>query len=185
MGNVTELPVNGGSAGDDDDEAARLAEEEAAADAADEGRSLEDLADDEAEQPSESELFPLGSLDGDEVTPQKVVKKGLPTTITVSLSKAEVPVKGGGMLNHDAQGRVLVTHLPAKIEEIPQRDDDNSTRITGWKIRQNLRAVHVRRADNAADMVRFFFEELLATDPMAAQALAGELSQLEMKAHAA
>jgi hypothetical protein len=172
--NVTELPVNGGSP-DPDDEAAF--EDETGDEA--EGRSLEDLADDEDETP-EAELFPMGSLDGDEVTPQKVVKRGLPTTITVSLSKAEVPVKGGGMLNHDSQGRVLVTHLPAKIEEIPQRDDDNSTRITGWKIRQNLRAVHVRRADDPAEMVRLFMDELIVADPAAAQALIGEYAQQQL-----
>ncbi len=57
--------------------------------------------DDDGQDPDEgaAELFPTGALEGDAVTPQSLIKKGLPTQLVVSLSKAEVPIRGKGLVD--------------------------------------------------------------------------------------
>jgi hypothetical protein len=143
-----------------------------------ERRSLEELAEEDRE-PTEEELFPLGSLEGDQVKPGQTIKRAQPVELTVSLSRAEVPLRGSGMLDPDKHGRVLVTYLPGKDERVPKREDDDSDRVTGWKIRQNLRATYVQAANDAETMIRLFYEELLADDEKAAKKLLADLAGQE------
>ena len=135
----------------------------------DDPRSIEDRAEDEG---APEELFPLGSLQGDELTPQKLIKRGLPVEVTVAMGTAEVPVQGGGLLDPDRAGRVLVSYEFAKNVEVPQREDG---RIVGWKVRQMLRPTYVQQAKDEGALIREEFAHLLALDQKAAGALLDDL----------
>lgn len=134
------------------------------------GKSIEDLADDEPE-----ELFPLGTLEGDDFTPQKIIKKGLPIEVTVAIGQAEVPMPTGGLLDPNKQGRALVSYAFAKNVEIPQTDEG---KIVGWKVRQMLRAIYVKPANDEAALIRDEFKALLALDESAAGRVLDELKQI-------
>lgn len=119
-------------------------------------------------EPDEAELFPLGSLDGDSITPQSLVKRGMDVEVTASLTRAEVPNRGG-LFNPSKYGRALVTCLPSTAEYVPLRADDaHPQRVTGWKLRQTLRVTYVTPADDVAELIRHEFEALLASDAEAA-----------------
>jgi hypothetical protein len=138
----------------------------------------ETTPDDTGDEPDE-ELFPAGSLPGDDITPQTIVKKGLPAQLVVSLSKAEVPIRGDGLVNPNKYGRALVTYLPGKLHELPIRQDQNDgAKVTGWKLTQDLRAIFVEDANDSAEMVRTEFAAVMAQDGAAAQALLAELREL-------
>lgn len=135
------------------------------------------MTDDPQEDPDEAgELFPSGSLAGDDVSPQTLVKRGLPVEVTVSLSKAEVPTKSG-LVDPNKAGRVLVSYLPGTVHEVPQREGDDN-RLVGWKIRQDLRATFVEDANSEQDVIRSEFAALMTLDPPAAQTLLAELREL-------
>lgn len=136
------------------------------------GRSLEDLTDDGADQP---ELFPFGSLEGeDTVTPQRMIKKGLPVEVTASIGKAEVPLKSG-MLDPNRRGRVLVSYRFHKNEDIAQVEDGD---IKSWKIRQNLKATFVEDAGDEATLIKREFANLMELDSAAAGRLLDDLKVL-------
>lgn len=136
--------------------------------------SVNGRAANEAE-PTEAELFPVGSLAGDSVTAQTLVRRGLPTAVTVSLAMAEVPTKDG-LVDPNRSGRVLVSYVPGKVEHVPERDDDG--KVKGWKLRQHLRPTFVADANDETSVARNAFAALLATDAPAAGALLAELRQL-------
>lgn len=136
---------------------------------------MADEPQDEAQEPEE-ELFPNGALAGDKVSPQTLVKRGLPVEVTVSLSKAEVPTKSG-LLDPTKAGRVLVSYLPATVHEVPQREGDDD-QLVGWKIRQDLRATFVEDANDESELIRSEFAALVALDGAAAQVLLGELREM-------
>lgn len=125
-----------------------------------------------------AELFPTGSLEGEGPSPQTLVKKGLPLELTVSLSRAEVPLRGG-LLDPNRYGRLLVTYLPGKVEEVPVRDDENDpARVTGWKLRQHVRATYVEAAADVPALIRAQFEQLAQAEPAAAGRLLDQLREL-------
>jgi hypothetical protein len=124
----------------------------------------------------DDELFPLGSLEGDSVTPQTYVRKGLPITVTASLMSAEVPNRGG-LLKPDRYGRLLITYLPGKKDDVPLREDrTDAAKVTGYKLRQHLRVTYVQDANDPAALIAQEFEGLLATEPEAAGALLERLT---------
>lgn len=127
-------------------------------------------------EPTEAELFPAGSLPGDDITPQSIVKKGLPTQLVVALSRAEVPIRGNGLVNPNRYGQVLVTYLPGKLHELPIREDEHDgAKVTGWKLTQDLRAMYVEDANDRGQLIKAQFEALAAGDGAAATALLAEL----------
>lgn len=122
----------------------------------------------------EPEFFPLGSLEGDGVTAQTLVKKGLPMEVTVAIGSAEVPVPGGGLLDPNKGGRVMVSYAYWKTIEVPTVEDG---KIVGWKVRQMLRAAYVAQANDEARLVRDEFEALLALDPVRAGQVLDQLRE--------
>lgn len=136
--------------------------------------------DDDGQDPDEgAELFPMGALEGDALTRQTIFRKGLPTQLVVSLSKAEVPIRGKGMVNPDKYGRALVTYLPGKLHELPIREDEqDGAKVTALKLTQDLRAMYVEDANDAEALIRAEFEALVAKDGAAATALLAELRGL-------
>jgi hypothetical protein len=137
-----------------------------------EGHSIEDLANEVDEQ---AELFPVGSLEGDDMTPQKFIKKGLPVEVTVAIGQAEVPMSGGGLLDPERRGRVLVSYAFAKNIEIPTIEDG---KLKGWKIRQMLRSTYVEQANDEAALIKKEFEALLALDASEAGAVLDDLGAM-------
>ncbi len=137
--------------------------------------------DDDGQDPDEAaaELFPNGALEGDALTRQGVFRKGLATELVVSLSRAEVPIRGKGLVNPDKYGRVLVTYLPGKLHELPIRQDEHDgARVTALKLTQDLRAMYVEDANDVAALIRSEFEALVAKDGAAATDLLAELRAL-------
>lgn len=146
-------------------------------------RTVADRAADGEPEKTEEELFPEGSLAGDNITPQNLVKKGLPVELRVSLTKAEVPVKGSGLFDPNRYGRALVTFLPAPVTETPVREHKTDTaQVTGWKLSQSLRVTYVADASDTTELVRSEFEALLETEPEVAAALAEQIAAMTAEA---
>ena len=130
------------------------------------------------DQTPEEEMFPSGSLDGEHIQPQQVIKKGTPTEVTVSIGKAEVPLKSG-MIDPNKMGRCLVSYAFLKNEDVPHFEGEGSARrITRWKIRTHLTATYVEPANDEAELIRSEFEALVALDGKAATALLAELKDI-------
>lgn len=132
----------------------------------------------EPEEPTEAELFPEGSLEGDNVTAQTYVRRGLPVEVTVALGTAEVPTRAG-LLDPNKAGRVLVSFVPGGKRDVPIREDGSKTgKVVGWKLRQILTPTYVADASDEATVCRNAFAALLATDAPAAGALLAELRDM-------
>lgn len=109
----------------------------------DEGGGVRSIGDragaGEHEQPEE-ELFPLGSLEGDGKSLKTLLRGGLPVEVTTSILSAEVPIRGGGLLDPERAGKVLVSYEVAKVETVLIREEG---KIVKAKIRQVLRPTYV------------------------------------------
>jgi hypothetical protein len=137
---------------------------------ADEPQSIREMAEQDT---PESELFPLGSLEGDDTTLGQIIKPSHTVEITVSMGTAEVPSPSGGLLNPNDEGLLLVTYEHAGYTPVPVRKGDRvaGKEITGWKIRQNLRPIHVERVHGEAGAIEAAFVDLLRENDEAAGAL--------------
>lgn len=149
---------NGASDGDETTLAQR------AAAAAEEAMNTDDL----------DVLFPDGYFEGDPWLLTQIHKERLPVEVTVSLSRAEVPVRAG-IPDPRKAGRVIVSHEVAKYEPVPIREEGM---IVGWKIRAHLRAIHVEPMGEVPEAIEREFERLMMTDRQAAALLADRLVRL-------
>lgn len=120
----------------------------------------------------DTELFPMGSLSGDQTTAQSLVRRGSAVEVTASLRKAEVPMVDG-LLNPDKAGRVLVSFTPGPVHYVPQRDEG---KVTGWKLRQELWPTFVQHANDEEAVIVAEFQNLLQLDAQAAGRLIDTLS---------
>lgn len=129
-----------------------------------------------------AELFPLGSLEGDTLTAQSYIPRKMPTQVTASLMSAEVPNRGG-LLKPDHYGRLLVTYLPGKKEDVPLREErGNPAKVTGYKLRQHLRVTYVEDANDVPALIAQEFEGLLAVDATTAAQLLERLNNVASEA---
>lgn len=119
-------------------------------------------------------LFPDGFMDGDEWNLDRVRKSKLPIEVTVSLSKAEVPLRGG-LPDPGKVGRLSVRTGGGKFETIPIYEDEE---IIGWKIRAHRRAMYVEPMGDPDEVIRLEFERLMMSDRQSAAVLADELVRL-------
>lgn len=133
------------------------------------GKTIREMSEEDA---GDEELFPLGSLDGDEATLGQLIKKNHTVEITASMGTAEVPMRGG-LLDPNENHMLLVKIEPGKIDTVPQRDGDpvNGKTITGWKLRQNLRPTYVERLRPDVAAMEASFAALLLADETAAASL--------------
>src|SRR5581483_5748220 len=111
------------------------------------GKSVEQIA---GEPEDEASLFPLGTLEGD---PKKTVKNlmraGVPVKVAVSMTRAAVPNPGGGLFDPEEETAVLVRVLPGPVVQAPVHETrDGLHRVKEWHVGQELRVIHVQRADN-------------------------------------
>jgi hypothetical protein len=132
-------------------------------------------ANGEAEQEA-PELFPAGSLKGDGKSLKTLIKPGQAVKSTVSMMSAEVPISGGGLLDPDREGMVLVTYELAKLEPVPEREGDRGDRkIVGWKVRQVVRPVYVEPVSGEAGTIEAAFAALVDASAKDAGALLDRL----------
>lgn len=134
-------------------------------------QSIREMAEGDAVN-QEGELFPIGSLQGDETTLGTLIRSNHKTELTVSMGTAEVPVRGGGMLDVNREHLLLVTVEPRKIETVPQREGDRleGKEIVGFKIRQTVTPIYVERVQGEGGALVAAFADLLRADESAALA---------------
>lgn len=132
---------------------------------ADNDQSIRDMAEKDAAEAAE-ELFPLGSLEGDETSLATLVKPNHSHEVTVSMGTAEVPSPRGGLLSPDKEHLLLVTCEHAGYTEVPKREGDRHTgkQLVGWKTRQTLRPIYVERVNGEGGAIEAAFADLLRAD---------------------
>jgi hypothetical protein len=142
--------------------------------------SVEERAKNGEHMEGEETLFPVGSLEGDDITPQARIKRNLPVKVEASIGKAAVPLRSG-LLDPNKTGRALVSFRHAKDEDVPERkggDGADRHDIVGWTIRQHLTATYVQPANDEAALIRSEFAALCALDARKAAEVHAELAQL-------
>lgn len=143
----------------------------------DEGQSIREMA--QADQEAEPEMFPNGSLEGDNTTLGQLVKPGQANEVTVSMGTAEVPSPTGGLLSPHKEHMLLVTCEHAGYTEVPKREGDrvSGKTVVGWKTRQTLRPIYVERVKGEAGAIEAAFTDLLKADEGKAAALLDRLTK--------
>lgn len=155
---------------------------------ADEGsQSIREMAEADSGAADAAELFPLGSLEGDETTLGGLVQPGQPVEVTVSMGTAEVPSPRGGLLSPHKEHLLLVTCEHAGYTEVPKREGDrvNGKTVVGWKTRQSLRPIYVERVAGEAGTIEAAFVDLLKADEQQAAALLDRMRERADRALAA
>lgn len=104
----------------------------------------EDFEGDAEDPEDEATLFPMGSLYGDpKMTIGKMIKRGIPVTISAKLSNAAVPNRGG-LFDPEEPIYMLVKAIPGGPKPIPTRKTGKGEYgITGWELVQDVRVEHV------------------------------------------
>jgi hypothetical protein len=137
-------------------------------------QSIREMAEADGAAADATELFPMGSLDGDEGSLDTMIQPGESVQYTVSMNAtSEVPAPRGGMLDIRKEHLLLVTCEVAHPIPVPVREGDRATgkTITGWKIRQQLRPIYVERVKGEAGAIEAAFADLLRADEDGAAAL--------------
>lgn len=149
-----------------------------------EGQSIREMAEQEGQDADAGELFPMGSLEGDETTLASLIKANHTVTVTVAMGSAEVPIRGGGLLDVNREHMLLVTVEPRKIETVPQREGDrlDGKTIVGYKERQTVTPIYVERVQGEGGAIIAAFADLLKADESAALAA---LDQMKARAQTA
>lgn len=139
-----------------------------------ERRTMADMAGDDG---FTEELFPLGSIEGDSKTLKNLVKPGQKVEQTVSLMSAEVPISGGGLLDPEREGLLLVTYEAAGYTQVPVREGDRTVgkTVKSWKYRTQLRPIYVERVEGNAGDIEANFVLLSDADEAEAGALLDRL----------
>lgn len=140
---------------------------------------------DEDDPTPETELFPLGALDGDPaVSLKNLIKAGSTVRRTASMGTAAVPIKGTGFFDPEEEVTLLVRALPGGIMPVPTHEKSDSARhkIKEWRLTQSLTPIFVQEADRLftrEQVLEMFYEanvpasmvkQLLGPEPEAVQA---------------
>jgi hypothetical protein len=142
----------------------------------DEAQGIRDMAESDAAEAAE-ELFPTGSLDGDNVTLGQIIRPGEKVEVTVSMRSAQVPMPRGGLLDPRKEHMLLVTTEVDHMVPAPKRDGDRVTgkTVEGWGIRQVLRPIYLERVKGEEGAIEASFADLLKADASRAAALLDRL----------
>ena len=102
----------------------------------------------EPEQPTDEELFPLGSLEGDSaVTLKTLLKPRVPVEISASMGTAAVPIKGSGFFDPEQEITLLVRVLPGgPVPVATRKKGDEKAKIEKWRVTQPLTPIYVQEA---------------------------------------
>ena len=113
------------------------------------GLSVAERAENGDGEPTQEELFPLGTVDGDpKKTLKTLLRAGVPIKYTCALSSAKVPMRGG-LIDFESSGDLLVTFESGKLEVVPkiEKDEGGKRRVVEAELRQKLRVSYVQPAD--------------------------------------
>lgn len=145
-----------------------------------EERSIREMAEREAAEHEQGEMWPMGTLEGELGSIRDLIKPSHRVEVTVSMSSAEVPSPQGGLIDPTKEGLALVTYELAKPELIPIRSGERGDRkLEGWKVRQVVRPIYVEGVKGEEGVIQAKFEALLMAAPERAGAL---LDVLQAKA---
>jgi hypothetical protein len=143
----------------------------------DEPQSIREMAEGEAAQQEAAELFPIGSLEGDEATLQAMIQAGDKVTYSVTMNGTSKVPMSGGMLDIRKEHTLLVTCEVAFPVPVPDREGDRMTgkRIVGWDVKQKLVPIYVERVKGEEGVIEAQFADLLRADEGRAAALLDRL----------
>lgn len=149
----------------------------------DEPQSIREMAENDAESGA-GELFPLGSLEGDDAKLETMIRPGEKVTHSVTMNgTSKVPLTGG-LLDIRKEHMLLVTCEVAHPIAVPDREGDRvaGKTIVGWDIKQKLTPIYVERVKGEAGAIEAAFADLLKGDDRAAMAL---LDRMKVRAEQA
>jgi hypothetical protein len=131
----------------------------------------------------QGEMFPNGTLEGEGKTLKTLVKPGQAVETTISIGKAEVPLRNG-MPDPDKPMRALVTGIFQSCKPTARREDaGNPVKVTGWKLAVHLRADFVEAVPfDDAGLIAQRFRAMLEVEPSAAGRLLEQLQALASEA---
>lgn len=142
-------------------------------------KRLQDAAGDSSggEDPG-PELFPEGTVEGDGLSLKNLIKPGQDVTMTIALMSHEIDApKDGGLIDPDRKVFLLVEGVVAKPIPVPQRDSDkDALKVTGWKVRQQVRPVAINRVKGESVDLQAAFRAILEQDQAKAGALLDALN---------
>ena len=128
--------------------------------------------------PVQVELFPAGTIAGDGKTLKTLIRANQAQEITTSMMSAEVPTPRGGLLDPERQGMLLVTYDWRSVPPVAVREGEpGDRRIVSWKLRQQVRPVHIEQVHGEAGVIEANFAALLEADPEAARDLFARLGE--------
>lgn len=139
----------------------------------DESQTLREMAEGESAAAEAVELFPLGSLEGDDAKLETMIRPGERVTHSVTMNgTSKVPLTGG-LLDIRKEHMLLVTCEVAHPIAVPDREGDRlaGKRIVGWDIKQKLTPIYVERVKGEAGAIEASFAELLKADEQGAMAV--------------
>jgi len=141
-------------------------------------QSIREMAEGEAADAA-AEMFPLGTLEGDDVQLGNLVKGDHTFKITVSMNgTSEIHSPGDtGLFDPSKEHMLLVTVEEASLELVPDREGDRvqGKSIIGWKGRQKLRPIYCEKVKGEAGVIESQFAALLAANEGEAAALLDRL----------
>lgn len=137
--------------GKDDEALQHEMDELAAKRAAAKGRPIDSQDNGEEEhEPTEAELFPMGSIPGDHaVTMKNIVPAGKGRKCEAKMRATPIAMRDG-LRRYGELIELLVTVEAGKIEEVPDLDDEDAggrRKLVGVKDVQHFRPVHVGSAE--------------------------------------
>lgn len=127
--------------------ARKQAESDAEAAAAMGGRAIDDQP--EPDEPSEDELFPMGSIEGDHAVTMKNIVPAAKARKTEAKMRARRIALRGGLVRYGELLELVVTVEAGKVEEVPDLEEPESggrRKLLGVKDVQHFRPVHVTSA---------------------------------------
>lgn len=148
------------------------------------GSTLDERASNGEGTEAEEELFPLGSIDGDDKTLQTLFRKNLPTKVTTSIRAGEVGTPRGGLLDPERAGMLLVSYEYDHPEIVPEYEGEaGSRKVKALKIRQVVRPYFIEQVRaGEAGVIEAQFAELMKADVGAAGKLLDALNARAGKA---
>jgi hypothetical protein len=140
-------------------------------------QSIREMAEGDTQQAAAAELFPMGTIEGDEATLQTMIQPGDKVTHSVSMNGTSKVPMSGGMLDIRKEHTLLVTCEVAYPIPVPDREGDRLTgkRITAWDVKQKLVPIYVERVKGEEGVIEAQFADLLRADENRAAALLDRL----------
>lgn len=149
------------------------------------GASIREMAEREATDAEQVEMFPMGTLEGDGVNHKNLMRANEPVEFTIAMTGGEVPSSSGGMMDPRKESMLLVTVEPEDGGlPVPRREGDRITgkTVKGWKVRQKVRPIFIERVEGQEGVIEANFQAFLEADAQRAAALLDRLAARTKKA---